>query len=172
MRLQIVITTALVCGMVSLGCSDSETSGSGAGVAGGLDCDSSYPVPTSVVGRTVSAIVVEGKGELCDEAGVIITIGFGPYATPDLFLDLVDIDTPRPAPAKCRNSVINESFTYQYSSNGALGVLALFEFLDPEKGDYVAAMEFCQTSAEGGDYAIDFYDDEDSWQRGTFEFTN
>jgi len=166
MRLQIVITTALVCGMVSLGCSDSETSGSGAGGGGGLECDSSYPVPTSLVDRTLSATIAEGNGALCAEAGVITTIVFGPDVTPEP--NLVEIDT-RPPPRSCRS---NEIFTYQYSSNGALGVLALFEFLDPEKGDYVAAMEFCQTSAEGGDYAIDFYDDEDSWQRGTFEFTN
>ena len=161
MRLQIVLAMTVVCGMVSVGCSDGETSGSG---GGGLDCDSSYSMPTSLEQLTVRAFVAEGHGELCDVPGVITTLVFGP----DEFLaaNQFGMDTPAP-PQKCRNSVI---FNYKYSYDGALGVLAFFEYVDEEEGDYVAAMEFCQTSSEGGEYLIDLYDDFDSWQRGTFEF--
>ena len=75
MRLQIVLAMTVVCGMVSVGCSDGETSGSG---GGGLDCDSSYSMPTSLEQLTVRAFVAEGNGDLCDVLGVITTLVFGP----------------------------------------------------------------------------------------------
>jgi hypothetical protein len=165
MRLQIVLAMTLVCGMVSVGCSDSETSGSGNG-GGGLDCNSSYSVPTSLEQLTLSAIVAEGNGKLCDVPGVITALVFGPAESPtELRHNQFEITT-LPPPQTCKG---DEIFYYTYSYDGALGVLAFFEVVDEKQGDYVAAMNFCQTSSVGGDYVFDLYDEARSWQRGTFE---
>ena len=162
MKLQIVLAMALMSGMVAVGCSDSDDSGSG---GGGLVCQSSYSVPLTLLERTADSIVEGGGGKFCGVSGATATFSF---IIPPAQARQFTLTTT--SPLECEGE---ETFFYTYSYDGPLGQLALFQpNADTGDSEYVGMMTICQTSVEGGEYEINLYDDANSWQRGAYTYTN
>lgn len=157
MKVQIILAAALVCGLISIGCSDSDSGGSG------LNCDSDYSVPTSLEQRTIAAIVIDGGGVLCGVEDATASLEFGPFSP----LAANEFKLTTITPPEC---VDEENRYYTYFPDGPLGTLNLYEYFDTDPDDYLGEMEFCQTTLFGGNYAISIVDG--SWQTGTWEFTD
>ncbi len=157
MKIQGMLSAALACALISIGCSDSDSGGSG------FNCESEYSVVTSLEHRTIGATVINGGGVLCGVEDATASLEFGP----DSPLAANEFKVTTLTPEACEDE---ENYYYTYFPDGPLGTLNLYEYFDTDPDDYLGEMEFCQTTLLGGNYAISSVDG--SWQTGTWEFTD